>query len=55
MRAIDSLEMWFPVLWNNIFERFKKVSISLQFVNIELGTTIEMYQTLIRYLDDKNE
>lgn len=53
LNSFSSLEMCFlTLLWNDVLERFNKVSKSLQSVNIELGTVVELYHSLVTYLEE---
>lgn len=40
------------LLWDDILERFNKVSKCFQSVNIQMGTFAELYQSLVTYLED---
>ena len=52
LNSLDSMKTCFlSLLWNDILERFNKVSKSLQSVNIDLGTIVELYQSLVTYLE----
>ncbi|XP_050521721.1 zinc finger MYM-type protein 1-like [Daktulosphaira vitifoliae] len=52
LNHFDSLEMCFPtLLWNDVLERFNKVSKSLQSINIELSTIVKLYHSLVIYLE----
>lgn len=50
LNCFGSLEMCFlTLMWNDVFERFNKVSKSLQSVDIGLGTVVELYHSLKVY------
>ncbi|KAL4082431.1 hypothetical protein QTP88_029898 [Uroleucon formosanum] len=52
LNCFGSLEMCFLTLvWNDVLERFNKVSKSLQSVDIGLGTVVELYHSLVMYLE----
>ncbi|KYN00128.1 Zinc finger MYM-type protein 1 [Cyphomyrmex costatus] len=49
---LNSLEYCFlALLWNDILDRFNKVSKILQSTNTDLPTVVELYQSLIKYIE----
>ncbi|XP_018397554.1 PREDICTED: uncharacterized protein LOC108771226 [Cyphomyrmex costatus] len=49
---LNSLEYYFlALLWNDILDRFNKVSKILQSTNTDLPTVVELYQSLIKYIE----
>ncbi|KAL4152988.1 hypothetical protein QTP88_000821 [Uroleucon formosanum] len=56
LNCFGSLEMCFlTLMWNDVLERFNKVSKSLQSVDIGLGTVVELYHSLVMYLEGIRE
>lgn len=49
--AIGLLTVFIAVFWTNVLERIYKISKKLQFVNIDLITTVELHQSLIHFVE----
>jgi hypothetical protein len=51
LRKLNSLQSAFLVIfWSDILERFNMTSKKLQFINIDIFTVVELYESLIHYL-----